>query len=113
MPVARTIACVFSYAALAAIPLVPFVHRWLHPPTDVRVEPGLMGLITFGLDLLGRIGDGIVVLLWMCGIAAASALASLAAVVLASFGKDTVHVRWICALPALLLLGGLVLFWLV
>jgi hypothetical protein len=104
-------ACALGYVLFAAIPLVPFVHRWLHPPTEVRVEPGLVGLAHFTLDVLGRIGDGIVVLLWMGGLAAASALASLTAVVLAWVGMQPVHVRWICGLPALLLLGGLLLFW--
>lgn len=88
--------------AVAAIPLVPFVYRWLYPPTAVRVEKNILGVASFALDLLGAMGDGILIMVWMAGFAAVAVLASLTAFIAAWLTREPRRTKLLCGLPALL-----------
>ncbi len=93
-------------AAVAAIPLVPFVYRWLHPPAQPKIEPGVMGLLSFAVDLLGTLGDGMLMMVWMAGLSAVAVLASVIAFIAAWMARASRRAKWLCGLPALLVVSG-------
>jgi hypothetical protein len=99
----RKISFWIGVASAAAIPLVPVVYRWMHPSKEIKVEEGVIGLMSWGLDMLGAMGEGITVMLWMSGFAAATALASLVAFIAAWLARDSRRTKWLCGLPVLLL----------
>jgi hypothetical protein len=56
--------------------------------------------MTFALSLLNSMGDGIMVMVWMAGLAAVAVLASLIAFTAAWFAHESRQTKLLCLLPA-------------
>ena len=98
----RRIAFWTGIVAAALMPLVPFIYTWLYPPKPVREEPGVAGLVVMAFDLLGTLGHGINMLLWMAALAAVAVLATLIAFGLAWYAREPRRTKLLCWLPVLL-----------
>lgn len=103
----RNVSFWFSVATGGMIPLVPVVFKCLYPPKAVKVEQSVEGLASFVLNILGGMGDGILVMLWMSGFAAAAVVASLVAFTAAWVARESRCTRILCLLPALLVVIAL------
>jgi len=98
----RKVSLWISIATAGMIPLVPVVIKYLYPPRVVKVEQSVEGLASFALNLLGGIGDGILVMVWMSGFAAAAVVASLVAFAASWVARDSRRMKLFCLLPALI-----------
>jgi hypothetical protein len=88
-------------AAIGALPLVPVVYQWLYPPKTVKVEQSLAGFAWLAVDILGTMGDGILVMVWISGFAVAAVVASLIAFIAAWVTRESRRTKLLCWLPAL------------
>lgn len=98
----RRISFWVGIAAAAAIPTVPSIYHWLYPAKEVKAAHSFAGLAVFALDILGAIGDGILVMLWISGFAALAVSASLVAFSAAWVGRESRRTKIQCWLPSLL-----------
>lgn len=96
----RKVSLGIGVACAGTMPLVPFVYHWIHPPVASNVASGTAGLLSFSLSILGSMGDGIMVMVWLVGLAAVALLASATAFVAAWFGREPRRTKWLCLLPA-------------
>lgn len=85
-----------------AIPLVPVVYSSLYPPKALSIEQSVTGLASFAVDVLGSMGDGILVMVWMSAFAGVAMLASLIAFIAARLAHESRRTKMLCWLPALL-----------
>lgn len=96
----RKIAAWACVLLLLAIPCTPFVYRWWYPPKTVSVvHEGWWALLTATLEALSTLGDAIAVMVWMTGLGAAAALASLMALIAGWMAGDPLWMRFLCAAP--------------
>src|SRR5689334_18609829 len=98
----RRISFWIGMAAAATIPAVPYVYRVLYPSQEMKMEETAWGLAASAWNAFNAMGDGIVMMVWMCGFAAAAALASLMAFVAAWIARESRRTKWLCGLPVLL-----------
>ena len=89
--------------AALAMPLAPFVYRWLYPPRTPAVPANslwdFIGALPGGL---ASIGDGIAIMVWTLGLAAATLVASLVALIMAWCARESRVQKLLCGLPVLL-----------
>ena len=102
----RKISFGVGVAAAGAMPLVPIVFNWLHPSKPVAVGQGFVGLASFAVDILGVIGDGILVMVWIAGFSVVAVIASLISLLSAWAGRESRRTKVLCGLPALLVVLG-------
>ena len=102
----RKISFGLAIVAAGAMPLVPIVYNWLYPSKPVVVGQSVIGLASFSVDILGGIGDGILVMIWISGFAVAAVIASLIAVIAAWAGRESRRTKALCGLPILLVVLG-------
>ncbi len=89
----------------AAMPLVPYIYRWLYPPVVPKVKPGVAGLLSFTLDTLISMGDGIMVMVWLAGLGAVALLASVTGFSAAWIGHESLGAKWLSLLPVAMAVG--------
>lgn len=104
--IVRKISFWIGIAAVGAMPLVPVVCNWLYPPRAVKLEQDVVGLASFAVDVLGVMGDGILVMVWMSALAATAVLASLIAFIAAWTTREPRQTKILCWVPALLASAG-------
>lgn len=92
-------------ACALAMPLVPFIYQWLHPPVAPKLKPGVSGLLSFTLGILNSMGDGIVVMVWLAGLAAVALLASMTGFCAAWIGHESLGAKWLSLLPVAIAAG--------
>jgi hypothetical protein len=90
-------------ASAGTMPLVPLVCQWLYPPVAPKVEPGTEGFLSFALSILGSMGDGIMVMVWVSGLAAVALLASVIAFAAARSTREPRRTKLLCLLPVVML----------
>jgi hypothetical protein len=95
----RKVSFWIGVASSGVMPMVPVVCRWLYPPVAPKVEPGTAALLSFALGILGSMGDGIKVMIWMAGLAAVALLASVVAFAAAWFARESRRTKLLCLLP--------------
>ena len=88
-----------------AMPLVPFVYQWLYPPVAQKLKPGVGGLLSFALGVLNSMSDGIMVMLWLAGLAAVAVLASVTGFSAAWIGHESLGAKWLSLLPVAMAAG--------
>ena len=88
-----------------AMPLVPFVYQWLHPPVALKLKPGVSGLLSFTLDILNSMGDGIMVMVWLTGLAAIALLTSVTGFFAAWMAHASLGAKWLSLLPVAMVAG--------
>ena len=98
----RKVSIWIGVASAGAIPLVPVAYRWLYPPEVTKVQERMASLLSFGLGILGSMGDGIWVLVWTSGPAIVALLASVIAVTSAWLERETRRIKLICMLPVMM-----------
>ena len=102
----RKAAFTLSVALLLATPCVPYVYRWLHPYKLAAPVPGVDGAISFGFGvLLGAIGEGITIMVYMAAVALAGVIMSLIALAAAWIGHESNGMKWLSASPVLFVAG--------
>lgn len=98
----RKVSFWIGIASAGTMPLVPLVCQWLYPPVAQEVEPGTAGFLSFTLSILGSMGDGIMVMVWMSGLAAVALLASVIAFAAAWSTRERRRTKLLCLLPVAL-----------
>jgi hypothetical protein len=89
-------------AAATAIPFVPFIYRWFYPPRSLAGEAkSLWDAISAVLDSLNSFSDGIAIFLWIVGLTALVAVASLVAIIAAWRAQESSRRKILCGLPIL------------
>lgn len=86
-------------ASAGVLPLVGVVWSWFYPPVTPKLEPRAAGLMTFALSLLNSMGDGIMVMVRMAGLAVVAVLASVMAFTAAWFAHESRQTKLLCLLP--------------
>ena len=89
-------------AAAVAVPLVPLVHALLHPRKPVEIEESVFGLAVFAFDLLGSLSTGIMLFMWVVGLATVAVVASLVAFIAAWRARESRRIKLLCWVPMLL-----------
>ena len=85
--------------------LVPLVYRWLYPPVVPKIKPGVTGLLSFTVDTLTSMGDGIMVMVWLAGLGAVALLASVTGFSAAWIGHESLGAKWLSLLPVAMVAG--------
>jgi len=95
----RKVSFWIGMASAVAMLLVPIVHSWIFPSATPELGPGNSGLLSFLFGMAGSIGDGIMVMVWMSGLAGVAALASLIAFSAAWFARESGRTKLLSLLP--------------
>jgi len=90
-------------AAAVAIPFTPFVYRWFYPPRSPAGESkSLWDAIGAVLDSINSFSDSIAIFLWIVGLTALAAVASLVAIIAAWRAQESSRRKILCGLPIVL-----------
>lgn len=95
----RRISFWIGVASAVAMLLTPIVWQWLAPPAAPPMEEGKVGFLSFALLILGSLSDGIVLMVWVAGLAAIALLASIVALFLAWRTSEPPRTKLLCLLP--------------